>query len=310
MKRIVAKMKNWHQYNFGPFVLGTAQLGLPYGIANQTGQPAYDKAKEIIDTAWKLGIRSFDTAKEYGSSEQILGKCLQNQSKEALIITKLSVHSFTNEATLLADTDNCLAILKCDRLFALLAHSSAMLKEIERIGRLFKAIKNTGKVLFTGISVYSPEEALLALESSHFDLIQMPLNAFDLRPVKAQLISKAEKQNKLLLFRSIFLQGLLLINPNNGLPPQVEFARPTLKKWWQVCQDLSVPPKTAAVQIAKQLASPFPLIIGAESAAQIKENIALLNMPLPQLDELLSLMAPISESCTEQLINPSLWQKR
>lgn len=304
-------MKNWHQYNLSPFVLGTAQLGLPYGIANRIGQPSNDKAKEIIDTAWKLAIRSFDTAREYGTSEQILGKCLQDQaqSKQALIITKFPNRFFVDETTLLSEIDNSLKTLKCDRLFAILAHSPAILKEIERIDRLFKVIKDSGKVVFTGISVYSPDEAALALEGSHFDLVQMPLNALDLRPVKAQLISKAEKQNKLLLFRSIFLQGLLLINPNNGLPAQLEFARGTLKKWWQICQDLAVPPKTAALQIAKQLAGPFPLLIGAESPAQIEENIVLLNLSLPQLDELLSLTAPIFESCTENLINPSLWQK-
>lgn len=304
-------MKKWHEYNPGPFVLGTAQLGLPYGITNQIGQPPYNKAKEIIDTAWKLAIRSFDTAKQYGTSEQILGDCLkvQNSAKEALIITKLSAESFADEKTLLANMNDSLERLGCASIFGLLAHSSAMLNETEKTGRLFKAIKNSGKVRFTGISVYSTQEALNALDSDQFDLIQMPLNALDQRPIKAQLLDKAKKQNKLLFFRSAFLQGLLLLNPETELPAAMKFAAPILKKWWRICQDLAIAPKTAALKIAQHLAGSFPLVIGAESAAQIRENVALLTMPLPELNELLSLTASLSESCTEDLLNPSLWPK-
>jgi len=56
---------------FSHLVLGTAQLGLPYGIANQTGQPDQVVATAIIREAWNQGIREFDTAQGYGDSEQV-----------------------------------------------------------------------------------------------------------------------------------------------------------------------------------------------------------------------------------------------
>ena len=40
-------------------VLGTAQLDLSYGIANQTGQPDQNIVTAIIHEAWKNGIRKF-----------------------------------------------------------------------------------------------------------------------------------------------------------------------------------------------------------------------------------------------------------
>ena len=52
-------------------VLGTAQIGMQYGIANTTGQPDLVKAKAIIRDAWNGGIREFDSAQGYGEIEKI-----------------------------------------------------------------------------------------------------------------------------------------------------------------------------------------------------------------------------------------------
>ena len=47
-------------------VLGTAQLGMNYGIANTSGQPDFPTIKSIIQNAWNNGIQEFDTAQAYG----------------------------------------------------------------------------------------------------------------------------------------------------------------------------------------------------------------------------------------------------
>ena len=54
--------------------LGTVQFGLDYGVSNQTGKVDLDEAKAILTACEKLGIRSLDTATEYGDSEKILGE--------------------------------------------------------------------------------------------------------------------------------------------------------------------------------------------------------------------------------------------
>ena len=59
-----------------PLVLGTAQLGMDYGVANRRGKPEPKEAVEIVQTAWENGIRFFDTAQAYGESERVLGRCL------------------------------------------------------------------------------------------------------------------------------------------------------------------------------------------------------------------------------------------
>ena len=59
-------------------VLGTAQLGMPYGIANKTGQPNMAAAESIVAGVWEGGVREFDTAQAYGESEIVLGKALKS----------------------------------------------------------------------------------------------------------------------------------------------------------------------------------------------------------------------------------------
>ena len=58
-------------------VLGTVQLGLDYGIANENGKPTQDQATAIIQKAWDNGIREFDTAQAYVTIENVLGIALK-----------------------------------------------------------------------------------------------------------------------------------------------------------------------------------------------------------------------------------------
>ena len=46
-------------------ILGTANLTTGYGIANPTVM-SREKAEELLITAQRLGVKSFDTASAYG----------------------------------------------------------------------------------------------------------------------------------------------------------------------------------------------------------------------------------------------------
>ena len=68
--------------------LGTVQFGMPYGIANQSGQVSREDAKGIISLAQISGIDTLDTAIAYGDSEACLGDVGLDGFK---VITKLPV---------------------------------------------------------------------------------------------------------------------------------------------------------------------------------------------------------------------------
>jgi len=72
-------------------VLGTAQLGLKYGINNKFGKLSRKYSLQLLDKAYEIGIRNFDTAFAYGDAEEILGEWIsKNGIKNSIkIISKL-----------------------------------------------------------------------------------------------------------------------------------------------------------------------------------------------------------------------------
>ena len=60
-------------------VVGTAQFGMPYGIANQKRQMNFSDISMILDLSWGNGINSLYTAKAYGESEGSIGKYLKQR---------------------------------------------------------------------------------------------------------------------------------------------------------------------------------------------------------------------------------------
>ena len=70
-------------------VLGTAQLGMKYGIANCIGKPKLEVAREILTIACQNNIEIWDTSPEYGDSEMIIGEYLKTSQERPKISSKL-----------------------------------------------------------------------------------------------------------------------------------------------------------------------------------------------------------------------------
>ena len=79
-------------------VLGTAQFGMDYGIANVTGKPTKKEVFNILSLAWEKGVRRFDTAPDYGS-EKVLGEFIKNGGlqNEAKVLTKIPLLKGTSD---------------------------------------------------------------------------------------------------------------------------------------------------------------------------------------------------------------------
>ena len=59
-------------------ILGTAQLGMNYGITNKKGKLNFKESKDILNQAISFGIKTLDKAQNYGDAENLIG---QNKSK-------------------------------------------------------------------------------------------------------------------------------------------------------------------------------------------------------------------------------------
>jgi aryl-alcohol dehydrogenase-like predicted oxidoreductase len=85
-------------------VLGTVQFGIPYG--RRSGHEPLSAAcvAGILEEAWSLGIRSFDTARDYGCAASRLAGWLgeHGHAAECDVTTKVPSHQVSRDAVLQA----------------------------------------------------------------------------------------------------------------------------------------------------------------------------------------------------------------
>ncbi len=290
-------------------VLGTVQLGMPYGIANRTGQPSIHHAQEMIRAAWDAGVRFFDTAQAYGESEAVLGECLRKCRQEGAdaeprVITKL--HPALSPFDLKGiryNVDKSLERLGVPALYGLMIHREEWLDVLgEGLESLALSLQEYGKIRHFGISVYSLERAFQALQTEAIDLIQVPFNVLDQRFLRSGFFSEAEKLGKKTFIRSIYLQGLLLMPPSS-LPSSMAYAGAGLERFHMALTSLNVSPQLAAFVFVRCEAPRAFYVVGAETVEQVFDNIDIYRlsegMELPDMTFL-----GVSDL---KVINPALW---
>ena len=291
-------------------VLGTAQLGMSYGIANTNGQPDFSTVRSIVKEAWGNGICEFDTAQAYGESERILGQVLQDLGivDKARIVTKLDpALDHLNKAALLKAIETSMDNLGVKSIFGLMLHREDLLELWEEgLDKILMDIVDSGQVEHLGVSVYSPEKAIQALESKDISMVQVPSNVLDRRFEKAGVFDFAGDKGKTIYIRSVFLQGLLLMPPH-ALPGHMRFAAPVLEKLVSFSQDVGISIPELCIGYIKHVFSRSRPIFGAETPSQIKENLKCWGAVWP--NGLVQKIQREFGNINEMILNPSLWPK-
>ena len=301
---------SWRGETVSRHILGTAQLGMAYGIANECGRPTSTQATEMLDAAWRQGIRCFDTAQAYGESELVLGRSLATMglSRQAAVISKFDpALDPRNTESLREAIHRSLQRLRVPCLWAMMLHRADWLDAWETVGAALRSARTEGGVVYFGASVYTATEAWRAISQKEIDIIELPCNAWDSRLLDAGVFEAARKAGKLCLVRSIYLQGLLTMSPD-AVRERLPLAFPAAERWQAVCQKSGLGLMEAAVRFA--LALGVPLVIGAESVAQVAVNAELLERsPLPAaiLREMAVYMRP---AVAEAVLDPRCWSKR
>ncbi|MGM8871894.1 aldo/keto reductase [Psychrobacter sp. 2Y5] len=281
--------------------LGTAQFGLPYGVANMTGKASSATVKEIIDIARAADITMLDTAISYGDSEAVLGQ--QNLTTFNLVSKLPEVpHDCLNiEKWVRAQVRVSLKRLQASKLHGLLLHRPAQLLEPvgEALYRSLLRLKEQGLVDHIGVSIYSPNELFQLLKSFDFDVVQAPVSLFDRRMEHTDMLSQLKKAGVAIHSRSAFLQGLLLM-PSAKIPVYFTPWLPLIKAYhdWLAEQNLSA--LQACLSYLTQQVDIDKVIVGVDNAHQLQQIITASSLPKIAIPERLY--------CTdEDLLNPSRW---
>lgn len=200
-------------------IIGGAQIGLNYGVSNTKGQLNSNEIDRISLLAKKNNITYIDTASVYGNSEKVIGKYLNAEWK---IITKLPhIPLENNQDSIFQNIKfsffNSLKNLNRKNIYGLLLHSTDQLKgeNGQEIWDSLLELKKEGFVHKIGYSIYDPEELDDVYMKYEPDIIQAPFSIFDQRLSYSGWLEKFNKKEVEVHIRSIFLQGLLLMKPED-----------------------------------------------------------------------------------------------
>lgn len=302
-------------------VLGTAQLGLSYGVANQSGKPDQATAESLIKTAIANGAACIDTARAYGNSEEVIGNALKSGWEgRATIITKLSpltdcpsdatptiVNAFVD-----ASIYKSSAALRMQSLDVLMLHRASHMNDWNGAAwaRLLE-YKASGTLKALGVSVQNPEELELALDSPDVGFIQMPFNVLDWRWDHLLPKIRDQKQQRTLVIhvRSALLQGIL---PSTAVEHwrKANVLRPEPIINWLTEQCLNTGRASVAdfcLSFVKSLDWVDGLVVGMESMDQLAENVKILcGSDLSRKE--INAIAATRPRIEEESLNPACWR--
>jgi len=290
------------------YCIGTAQFGMNYGIANKTGRPNHGEVDKIMECAVKNNIRYFDTAQSYGESEVVLGKAVNKQKAihKIRIISKLSpVLQESNSVTIIESVKSTLKKLNVNSLYGFLAHRAEEIYN-DSFQTAIEKLKKDGLVIKTGVSVYTPKEALVIIDKADIDILQIPFNILDRRWIDNGVIEKAKENNIQLFFRSIFLQGLIFLNENEFINLEMEWAIPYFKQFKELVENSPFSPIELAFGILTNTPGNNVIIMGLDSSNQLQQNLSIIEKTV--IDNKISdewwTNLPLFP---EKFLNPSLW---
>lgn len=273
-------------------MLGTVQFGLNYGIANVTGKPSYDTVKEILKTAYDLGITALDTAAAYGDSEEVLGKALTELriKDKVTVVTKVPpIPENTDPEKFIKDSlISSLKRLQLDVIPVVLFHNECNVNYFDILQSFIK----TGLIKEAGVSLDSLEYANKAEDIKY---LQVPCNVLDHR---FDNITK-DATKKRVFIRSVYLQGMLLMDKSKIPFPEIVFYREKLEQF-------GLPLAELCMRYLLSISNKVSVLTGVDTVEQLKENATL--AAKGKLDD--SLMQEISSAVpllSENLIRPKLW---
>jgi aryl-alcohol dehydrogenase-like predicted oxidoreductase len=282
--------------------LGTVQFGIPYGISNQQGKVSLDSATEILNHAHIAGINTLDTAISYGDSENCLG---QIGVKDWQVVSKLSELPIgTNDVLSWAreSVHRSLQRLQIPQLYGLLLHRPQQLlsPQGQELHNALNLLKEEGLVNKIGISIYSPTELEELFDRFAFDLVQAPFNIFDRSLKQSGWLSRLKVAGVEVHVRSIFLQGLLLMNPFHR-PTYFNRWQPLWTEWEQWLHTNNLTALQACLSFVLSNSDIDRVVVGVDSLSQLQEILAATTIEA---------VKPPDKLCCDDpdLINPARWQ--
>lgn len=285
------------KFNLKKLIIGTANFGQKYGLKkNKINRKEIFK---ILNYSYKTGIKTIDTAINYGVSEKIIGK---SQNKEWKIISKIpKIPCKTKKIDVYLNKiiNKSIRNLNNKKLYGILIHNPDDLlnKRGPEIYKSLLKIKNKKLIKKIGVSIYNFEHIDILTKKFKLDIIQIPFNLIDRRLLNRKILKNLKSQKIEIHVRSIFLKGLLL---EEKLPKKFQ-------KWnylWSEIHKFKKKNNINNLELCLNFIKKYKFIdkfiIGIDNLEHLREIIKVLkNIKITQ--------APFIKCDDKKLIDPTQW---
>lgn len=305
---------NAHGAPLSRLMLGTVQFGMPYGVANRTGQPAYPDVLRIVAAAVEGGVNGFDTAAAYGTSEHVLGRALHELgvAERAVVVTKvrpLGAEALADAAAAARAIEQSLAEsrqrLQLDCLPVVLFHREADAAYLH----VLEDLRDRGWLQQMGVSCDNrPGPAAQFVAAGKVSALQIPGNVLDRRHQRSGVFRDAAARGVAVFIRSVYLQGLLVM-PEKDIPTNLRDVLPVRRQLAGLAGQAGMNLAELGCRYMLSQDGVTCVLTGVETVGQVRENLAMFARgPLPG-DLLRAIDAAVTE-LPESLLTPSMWGER
>lgn len=271
------------------------------------GNITKEKSSRLLNFAFKNGINFIDSSNNYGRglAEKRIGRFILSNNilrSKLFIATKCGMlnhspsswrvkqdFSITNIKN---SVEKSLARLKTNYIDLIQLHSppTKILKDkkkINQILKLFIKLKKKKILINFGVSVKSPEDALIVLKNyKNFNFIQLNFNLIDQRAIDFGVLDKAYKQKVSIIARTPFAFGYLAGNVNvkkkdhrkKWSKEQTNLWSKGRKKFIKLINRKKIRPGNLALLFSTFHPAIKTVIPGMMKIKQIKENLNFLTL--------------------------------
>jgi aryl-alcohol dehydrogenase-like predicted oxidoreductase len=255
-------------------ILGTASFLRGYGVSNRSKKKTNLEIERILRGAQELGINRFDTAPTYGEAEVFLGRFLV-KSPDLQISTKLGAANSKSEKLIRTSIENSLIRLQIDTIETLYLHdeSSLLHEDGEQLFSILQKLVSEGLVKEIGVSIYTYEKLAANYRSfPQLDAYQVPENICDRRLLTNELVKEIADQNKSVTVRSVFLQGLLLME-SHDIPNYLMECIPCVESLNRLAEFWHVSKVDLCLSYAKNIDWCSGILVGADNLTQLQKIV-------------------------------------
>ena len=279
-------------------VLGTANFGNRYGIANKI-----DLNQDEIDKIlrWSSGrLEELDTSEDYGGSHV----AISNLSKNFKITTKINLNKITSTREIYSRISNIKKDLRCrsvDRIL-LRPYENDKAFTLSAIREL-RSVQEECNVRDIGLTIYETSELeYFANELEGPLTFQIPLNILNRSFEYFVNSNPTTFENITFYARSIFLQGLLLMDQNE-VPTSLRDINPTLLALNKNLSQIGISILEATFAFLKSQRWVEGVVMGISSLAELQNNLGIFeNIHAIDLDFLERIQTPSSS-----ILDPRQW---